>query len=251
MQEHFGDPEVFIRSVATRGALGGLSRTASDVARVLAAWGADIVLIETVGVGQDELDVMRVAHTTLVVQAPGAGDELQASKAGLMECADVFAVNKADRPGAEAAVRHLRAMIALGQLVGSDRLVAARGHSAAASLSSAEPDGQGSEGAEAWVPCVVSCSATAGLGFDELAQRLSEHRAWLEASEAGRRRRLSRLADELASRIRDALSRAIFERNGEEIEQAALRIVSAATDPYTASRDIVEGLLRRGPSSGH
>src|SRR6188768_571520 len=95
MQAHWDDPEVFIRSLATRGAVGGLSRTTADIARVLSAWGARVVLIETVGVGQDELDVMHVAHTTLVVQAPGAGDDLQAAKAGLLECADVLVVNKA------------------------------------------------------------------------------------------------------------------------------------------------------------
>lgn len=113
MQAHFGDPGVFIRSVATRGALGGLSRTAADVALVLAAWGADVVFLETVGVGQDELEVTFLADTTLVVVAPGLGDDVQALKAGILECADVFAVNKADRPGADAAVRDLQLMLAL------------------------------------------------------------------------------------------------------------------------------------------
>ncbi|HTN83279.1 MAG TPA: methylmalonyl Co-A mutase-associated GTPase MeaB, partial [Sorangium sp.] len=111
MQAHFGDPDVFIRSLATRGALGGLSRSAADIARVLDAWGADVVLVETVGVGQDELEITRMAHTTLVVAAPGMGDEVQAIKAGILECADVFAVNKADRDGADAAVRDLELMI--------------------------------------------------------------------------------------------------------------------------------------------
>jgi LAO/AO transport system kinase len=118
MQAHWEDPDVFVRSVATRGAHGGLSRTAADVARVLGAWGARVVLIETVGVGQDELDVMRVADTTLVIQAPGAGDDVQAAKAGLLECADVFAVNKADLPGAEDVVEALRGMLALGGATG-------------------------------------------------------------------------------------------------------------------------------------
>src|SRR5499427_10972388 len=114
MQRHEGDPKVFIRSLATRGALGGLSRSARDVVRVLDAWGADVVLVETVGVGQDELEVTRAAHTTLVVITPGMGDDVQAIKAGILECADVFAVNKADREGADATTRDLELMIALG-----------------------------------------------------------------------------------------------------------------------------------------
>ncbi|MDI1433819.1 hypothetical protein QHF89_30250 [Polyangium sorediatum] len=105
---------MFIRSLATRGALGGLSRSAADVIRVLDAWGADVILVETVGVGQDELEITRTADTTLVVMAPGLGDDVQAIKAGLLECADVFAVNQADREGADAAVRDLELMTALG-----------------------------------------------------------------------------------------------------------------------------------------
>ena len=114
MQDHFSDPDVFIRSLATRGALGGLSRSATDIVRVFDAWGADVVLVETVGVGQDELEITRTAHTTLVVVAPGMGDDVQAIKAGIFECADVFAVNKADRDGADGTMRDLELMIALG-----------------------------------------------------------------------------------------------------------------------------------------
>src|SRR5688572_32405566 len=132
MQTHWADADVFVRSLATRGAHGGLSRSAADVARVLAAWGARVVIIETVGVGQDELDVMRVADTTLVIQAPGGGDDVQAAKAGLLECADVFAVNKADLPGAEGVAENLRAMLALGAITGSATWSPlSRGHSAA------------------------------------------------------------------------------------------------------------------------
>ncbi|HRI71999.1 MAG TPA: methylmalonyl Co-A mutase-associated GTPase MeaB, partial [Polyangium sp.] len=114
MQAHASDPEVFIRSVATRGALGGLSRSAMDIVRILDAWGADVVIVETVGVGQDELEITRSADTTLIVMAPGLGDDVQAIKAGLLECADAFAVNKADRDGADGTVRDLELMIALG-----------------------------------------------------------------------------------------------------------------------------------------
>ena len=114
MGRHATDPGVFIRSVATRGHLGGLSRSARDLVRVLDAYGSDVILVETVGVGQDELEVTNTAHTTVVVTAPGLGDDVQAIKAGLMECADVFCVNKADRDGADATVRDLQLMIALG-----------------------------------------------------------------------------------------------------------------------------------------
>src|SRR6516225_3579384 len=114
MARHATDPGVFIRSLATRGHLGGLTRSARDVVRVLDACGYDLVIVETVGVGQDELEITHTAHSTLVVMAPGMGDEVQAIKAGILECADVFAVNKADREGADAAVRDLELMIALG-----------------------------------------------------------------------------------------------------------------------------------------
>src|SRR3954453_6989967 len=114
MTRHATDAGVFIRSVATRGHMGGLSRSARDMVRVLDAYGNDVGLVETVGVGQDELEITRTAHTTLVVMAPGMGDEVQAIKAGIMECADVFAVNKADRDGADGAVRDIELMIALG-----------------------------------------------------------------------------------------------------------------------------------------
>src|SRR5678809_1346753 len=121
MTRHATDDGVFIRSVATRGHLGGLSRSARDLVRILDAFGSDVVIVETVGVGQDELEITRTAHTTLVVMAPGLGDDVQAIKAGLMECADAFAVNKADREGADATVRDLQLMIALG----SETMIAA------------------------------------------------------------------------------------------------------------------------------
>src|SRR5690349_18874511 len=128
MQQHFADPEVFIRSLATRGALGGLSRSAADVVRAADAWGAHVVLVETVGVGQDELEVTRTVDTTLVVMAPGMGDDVQAIKVGILECADVFAVNKSDREGADATVRDLELMIALGHASSSAPQKSARGH---------------------------------------------------------------------------------------------------------------------------
>src|SRR5438105_2739663 len=165
------DPGVFIRSLATRGALGGLSRSARDVVRVLDAWGADVILVETVGVGQDELEVTRSAHTTLVVMAPGMGDDVQAIKAGILECADVFAVNKADREGADATMRDLELMIALGAetLAGGSHSV---GHGAGR-LDVAKESARDQSGK--WIPPIQKCIATKKQGLPELVSALERH----------------------------------------------------------------------------
>jgi LAO/AO transport system kinase len=236
MQAHWADAEVFIRSVATRGAMGGLSRTTADVARVLGAWGASVVLIETVGVGQDELDVMRVAHGTLVVQAPGAGDDVQAAKAGLMECADVFAVNKADLPGAEALAQQLRAMLVLGHVTAG---VARHGSSHAHGvqlLRASEADSGNPE----WEVSVLSCVAARGEGINELLSELRRHYAWLTGTERGRARWGQRLREELVQRLYAGLSSALFERHAPEIERAAEEVANGAVDPYTASAALIE-----------
>jgi LAO/AO transport system kinase len=237
MQRHFDDPDVFIRSVATRGALGGLSRSARDVASVLEAWGARVVLIETVGVGQDELDVTLAADTTIVVVAPGQGDDVQAIKAGILEAADVFAVNKADRPGADAAVRDLENMLSLGALTRSARTFApGHGHSAAGLL--APPEGGGETG---WTPPIVRTIATTDHGVSELVLRTDEHTAWLE-TDAGRAERASRARRLVESVLRDTLSERIASELGEELDRAAERILAREEDLDAA----VERLLRRG-----
>jgi LAO/AO transport system kinase len=214
MQAHWADPEVFIRSVATRGAVGGLSRTAGNVVRVLAAWGAEVVLLETVGVGQDELDVVRVAHSTLVVQAPGAGDDLQAAKAGLLECADVFAVNKSDLGGAEGVVQDLRSMLALGEVTGATR----------------EAD---------WQVPVVACVAARDEGVQAVLADLKRHYRWLHDTPRGQARRSARLREELTMLIREALSAMVLERYRNEIEQAVVQVTANEIDPYTASRALI------------
>ncbi|WP_437961072.1 methylmalonyl Co-A mutase-associated GTPase MeaB [Sorangium sp. So ce119] len=251
MQAHFGDPDVFIRSLATRGALGGLSRSAMDVARVLDAWGADVILVETVGVGQDELEITRMAHTTLVVAAPGMGDEVQAIKAGILECADVFAVNKADRDGADTAVRDLELMIALGGEVAkaSGR---ARGHSAAAlharAADAADPPGEPPEGP--WVPAIVRTVATRNEGVASLVGKLEGHRAWLFGTEAGAARREERLREAMHVQLRDALTDAAVVVLGPALEAAVHAVARREIDPYTASERLVEafrtGVVTRG-----
>jgi LAO/AO transport system kinase len=231
MQRHFEDPEVFIRSLATRGALGGLSRSAPDVVRVLEAWGAERILIETVGVGQDELDVARTAHSTVVVVAPGLGDGVQAMKAGIAECADVFAVNKADSPGADAAVADLQTMLALGH----ESLAAApHGHSAALA--------QATTTDERWTPPIVRTVATRAEGVEELYDALGRHRVWLQSTDAGRVERLGRVRERLVGRVRDAVADAALERLRDAIAATAERVSRGEIDLEAA----VDQLLGQG-----
>jgi LAO/AO transport system kinase len=234
MQRHFEDPEVFIRSVATRGALGGLSRSTADMTRILEAWGAKVVLVETVGVGQDELEITRMAHTTLVVMAPGMGDDVQAIKAGILECADVFAVNKADRDGADATVRDLEVMLALGSDVFSLAAAKGRGHSAVT------VGGRSEQGATAagWTPPIVKTAATRGVGIGELADALRRHRAWL-GTDAGEARSAERQHLRVLAFLRDALAEEVTTELGAEVEQAALRIRRRETDPYSESEELI------------
>lgn len=163
MQEHALDEGVFIRSVATRGNLGGLSRSTPALVQVLDAMGFDVIIIETVGVGQDEVDIARVADTNLVVAVPGMGDDIQATKAGIMEIADIFVINKSDHPGADRLRRELKTMMSLVENPPED----------------------------AWTPPVVHTIATEHDGLDKLFEKIEEHRAWLDAQgqEGARARR--------------------------------------------------------------
>ncbi len=235
MQRHFEDPDVFIRSVATRGAMGGLSRSTRDVVRVLEGWGAGVVLLETVGVGQDELDVTLVADTTVVVVVPGLGDDVQAVKAGILEVADVLVVNKADRPLADATVRDLENMLAQGAL--SREAIAhrpaARGHSLVGQSAA-----RGSEDG-AWTPPVLRTVATKGEGIGELVARLGEHRAWLDSGE-GRKLRQDRARALIAIWLRDAIAESVGEGLGDALESVAERVLARDVDPYDAVADLVD-----------
>jgi LAO/AO transport system kinase len=239
MQRHFEDPEVFIRSVATRGALGGLSRSTADLMRVLDAWGAGVVLVETVGVGQDELEVTRAAHTTLVVMAPGLGDDIQAIKAGILETADVFAVNKADREGADATVRDLELMLALG----NESFAALRPKGHAASGLAVAPDPSALAG-ERWIPPILKCVATRGQGAAELLEKLREHRTWLETTASGRARRSERLRFQLIAFLRDALAAEAIAALGNAVDEAARRVEDREVDPYVACQQLIERFRR-------
>jgi LAO/AO transport system kinase len=245
MQAHFSDPDVFIRSLATRGALGGLTRSAVDIIRVLDAWGADVILVETVGVGQDELEITRAAHTTLVVMAPGMGDDVQAIKAGILECADVFAVNKADRDGADATMRDLELMIALGGEVRSAG-VHSRGHAPGALDLAQEVVAHGED---RWVPLIARTVATRNEGLADLLGKLERHHAWLFGTAGGAERREARLRDSMYSQLRDALIDAALGSLGAELGEAVQAVATRATDPYTAAEKLVEAFRsqRREP----
>jgi LAO/AO transport system kinase len=270
MQQHFTDPGVFIRSLATRGTLGGLSRSAADVIRVVDAWGADVVLVETVGVGQDELEVTRTVDTTLVVMAPGMGDDVQAVKAGILECADVFAVNKADREGADATIRDLELMIALGHSTrrgdkpgkvargghlghvgaqagsGSDKnACGAQHHSGCgARLDRAAPAPVAIEDLDYWDAPIVRCVALRGEGVAELVESLAAHKRWLDRSEAGKERKLSRLRQAMRQQLRQTLLDHAEAAMGEAIERAVQRVAKRERDPYTAAEELVAELTR-------
>lgn len=245
MQRHATDEGVFIRSLATRGHLGGLSRSARDVVRVLDACGYGVVLVETVGVGQDELEITRTAHSTLVVMAPGMGDEVQAIKAGILECADAFAVNKADRDGADATVRDLELMIALGndtframsKMRGHATHTAADGH-----VKPAGDDGDASR----WTPPIVKCVATRGEGVADVVAALDRHRAWVEGTEAGRARRLARMTEEVREALREGLIDAAVQDLGDRIDAAAREVDARSVDPYTATERLVAAFRARG-----
>jgi len=223
MQQHFGDSEVFIRSLATRGMLGGLSRSAIGVVRVLDAWGADVILVETVGVGQDELDVVRAAHSTVVVLAPGLGDGIQAIKAGILEIADVYAVNKADKDGVDSVVREIELMIGMGRQVGCT-------------------EGTG------WVPPIVRCVATRGDGVESLAASLVAHHAWLRSTLHGDQREMDRVREQLCIEVRQALVEAAMVELGQDIERVASEVRRGEQDPYSACSGLIGAFRGRGIS---
>lgn len=211
MQDHATDPGVYIRSMASRGHLGGLSRTTPQALRVLDAAGCDVVIVETVGVGQSEVEIAGLADTTLVLMAPGLGDGIQAAKAGILEIGDVYVVNKADRDGAEQVRRELRSMLALG-----DRP------------------------ADGWKPPIVLTVAQSGRGVDEVVAEIDRHRAWLEESGELEKRRTRRARDEIEA-IALAALRERWEGVAEhdDLDALAAAVVSGESDPYAAADQLL------------
>jgi LAO/AO transport system kinase len=211
MQDHAADPGVFIRSMATRGHLGGLSWAAPQAVRLADAAGFDVIMIETVGVGQAEVEVASLADTTLVIVAPGMGDSIQAAKAGILEIADIFVVNKNDRPGAQEAIRDLRTVVA---------------------MAGPSPDG--------WKQPIVATAAADGTGIDELVDRLAAHASWLTESGERDRRRLARAREEISAIAVTELRQRLGALPGEsQLETLAARVACGELDPYTAADRLI------------
>ncbi len=211
MQDHAIDRGVFIRSMASRGHLGGLSVAAPQALRVLDAAGFDVICVETVGVGQAEVEIAALADTTLVIAAPGMGDSIQAAKAGILEIADILVVNKSDRPGAREVVRDLRTMIAMVSYA----------------------DG-------AWKPPIVSVSATAGDGIDELVSRLDAHWTWLGDTGERDRRRLARAREEVSAIAIAEMRRTLGALPGQSrLDELAAQVACGKLDPYAAADELI------------
>jgi LAO/AO transport system kinase len=213
MQDHATDDQVFIRSMASRGHLGGLSWATPQATRILAAAGFDVVLIETVGVGQAEVEIASLADTALVVVAPGLGDSIQAAKAGILEIADVFAVNKSDRPGAQEAVRDLRTMLAMASYAAGE-----------------------------WRPPIVSTSAATGDGIDDLVAALDKHRDWLAGTGRRDERRRRRVREEISAIALGELRQRMGGLPGESrLDELAGRVLTGDLDPYAAADELISG----------
>jgi LAO/AO transport system kinase len=223
MQGHATDPGVFIRSMGSRGQLGGLAAAAPQAIRVLQAAGYEVILVETVGVGQAEVEIASAADTTVVLVVPGMGDSIQAAKAGVLEIADVLVVNKADRPDTQTCVRDLRMMVAL-----------ATGE---------------------WRPPIVTTVGTTGEGVDDLVRQLDKHEAWLDASGERARRRLARARDEVTALAFGAVARRLAVS-----DELAARVADGQCGPHEAAEELLlsagifksrkkdlQGLSRTGP----
>ena len=199
MRDLSGDPGVFIRSMASRGSLGGLARATSALTQVFDAASYEVILIETVGAGQAEVDIARLAHTTIVVEAPGMGDEIQAIKAGILEIADILVVNKADRPGADNTERALRSMLEIGHPRSGHHLRDKQGNRM-------QPDSLVEEHEqEIWVPPIQRTVSTEGTGIDALAGMIDQHQDYLRRSGGWQKRDQVRLKAELHSYLEEAL----------------------------------------------
>jgi LAO/AO transport system kinase len=222
MQEHATDPGVFIRSMATRGHLGGLSRAAPQALRLLDAAGFEVLLVETVGVGQAEVEVASLADTTLVLVAPGMGDAIQAAKAGILEVADIFVVNKADKPGAQEAVRDLRTMIAMVR-----------------------------HGAGEWKPPIVTTVAVEGAGIAELAAQVAAHWAWLDSSGQREARRRARAREEISAIAVAQLRQRVGGLPGDSLlDGLAAQVAAGELDPFAAADELVAAASAVSDTSG-
>jgi LAO/AO transport system kinase len=209
MQDHFADSGIYIRSMATRGSLGGLARATADVTTVLDASGRDLVLIETVGVGQDEVDIVRLADITIVILVPGMGDDVQTIKAGIMEIADIFVINKSDREGAERVEREIRALQSLA--LRSDN----------------------------WTPPIVKTVASQGTGIEEMAAAISSYEEYLRRENLAAKRNIENWQQRLIEMLRDSLLENVQQYLHEDLPRYATEIAEHKRDPYTLVEEIV------------
>jgi LAO/AO transport system kinase len=213
MQDHATDSAVFIRSMASRGHLGGLSVAAPQALRILDATGFDVICVETVGVGQAEVEVASLADTTLVILAPGLGDSIQAAKAGILEIADIFVVNKSDRPGAQEVVRDVRTVVAMA------------------------PPADGG-----WKPPIVSATAVTGEGIADLAEQLEAHWRWLRESGELERRRQARAREEISAIAVAEIRQRLGGLPGQSrLDQLAGLVAAGKLDPFTAADELISG----------
>jgi LAO/AO transport system kinase len=223
MQAHHADSGIYIRSMATRGFLGGLARTTTDVATLLDASGKDLVLIETVGVGQDEVDIVRLADVTVVILVPGMGDDVQTIKAGIMEIADIFVINKSDREGADRVEREIRAMQTLA--VRKDK----------------------------WTPPVVKTVATEGKGISELAAAIAGYEQFLEQQDLLLKKKISNWRERLIEMLREAVVQQLLSErlSQDDIARLASEIAEHRRDPYSLVEEIVGNFACRDESRVH
>jgi LAO/AO transport system kinase len=216
MQEHFSDPGIYIRSMATRGSLGGLARTTADVATVLDASGRDLIMIETVGVGQDEVDIVRLADITILILVPGMGDDVQTIKAGIMEIADIFVINKSDREGAEYVEREIRTLQSLAT----------------------RHDG--------WTPPIVKTVASQGVGIEELAGAVSDYEAYLQKENLALNKSVENWQERLIEMLRDALLEKAREQMADgSVARWAAEVAEHKRDPYTLVEEIAANAGKR------
>ena len=209
MQEHFSDPGIYIRSMATRGSLGGLARTTADASTVLDASGRDLIMIETVGVGQDEIDIVRLAQVTVVILVPGMGDDVQTIKAGIMEIADIFVINKSDRDGAEHVEREIRTLQSL-----ATRL-------------------------DGWTPPIIKTVATSGQGITELAAAIADYESYLHSENLVFNKSVENWQERLLEMLRDAmLDKARARFSDGHLKRMAAEVAEHKRDPYSLVEEI-------------
>jgi LAO/AO transport system kinase len=209
MQEHYSDPGIYIRSMATRGSLGGLARTTADVTTVIDASGRDVILIETVGVGQDEVDIVRLAEITIVILVPGMGDDVQTIKAGIMEIADIFVINKSDRDGAENVEKEIRALQSLAM----------------------RHDG--------WTPPIVKTVASDGTGVAELVSAIGEYEAYLQKENRALKKSVENWQERLVEMLRDTMLEKARQQLGDgQLGRLAAEVAEHKRDPYTLVEEI-------------